>query len=126
MARPTQPRLSIVPLLDALLVNDLDLGSNPTGRLDIAVRKGKMSGYLTLAMADEIACKVLKVHPIDVWGQEYEDSVWFDMDEHDGTDDDPTTGGAALPSNVIAFPVPRKPETVAVPRYVGPRIAVAA
>lgn len=125
MARPAQPRLSIEPLIVALALNDVTFGdTTPHG---IALKKGKMNGYVTLTMADEFACKVLKVHPFDVWGQEYEDSVWFDMGSHDDNDTDPNGGGAALPSNVIAFPAPKvQPETFPVREYVGPRIAVAA
>lgn len=51
------------------------------GRLNGAIAKGKFNGFLTLAMADEIACKVLRLHPLVIWGEEYEEKVWFDSDE---------------------------------------------
>lgn len=52
--------------------------------LNGVLRKAKFDGFFTLNKADDIACHVLKMHPFEVWGQEYEDKVWFDM--HDADD----------------------------------------
>lgn len=100
MARPAGLRLTIDPLLNMLDVHDIDV-EFIEGRLNTSIRQGKLRGFLTLPVADEVACKVLKMHPFEIWGQEYEVTVWHDMhDEEEAT--------------VIAFPVPEA-EPVAVP-----------
>lgn len=78
------PRLSVEPLLSRL-------GTHPISpRLSLLLRTAKSRGYFTLAIADEIACDVLDLHPHTIWGEEYEDKVWFDMG------DDPDAGSMAL------------------------------
>ena len=74
------PRLSVEPLIAALARFNIDV-EFIEGRLNEAIRLAKHRGFFTLPVADEIACDVLKMHPLDIWGSEYEDSVWFDADE---------------------------------------------
>ena len=77
-------RLTVEPILTAMTLNNIepsDLGT----RLDAALRKAKFNGFLTLAVADEIACDYLKMHPFEVWGAEYEAAAWFDMDDIEDT-----------------------------------------
>lgn len=73
-------RLSAEPLMGALAANGID-PEYVEGRLNAAIRKGKFNGFFTLAMADEIACNILKMHPVQVWGEEYENKVWFDSED---------------------------------------------
>ena len=103
MARKAGPRLSLAPLLGALTAKDIEVEALDAKSI-AAVKNAKTRGYMTLDAADDIACHVLKVHPFDVWGQEYEDVVWYDMAD-------------AEQSNVIAlFPEPTpNPEPVYAP-----------
>ena len=88
--RPAGIRLSFAPLESALIAHEIDCGSLPP-RVGTAIRKGRMNGYVTLAIADEIACDVLGMHPFFVWGNEYEDAAWWDMDP------DPTPVAVVIP-----------------------------
>lgn len=72
-------RLSIAPLEAALNGRDEILNA----RLQQAVYKGRRKGYISLDMADEIACHALKTHPFHIWGAEYEAKVWHDIDDPD-------------------------------------------
>lgn len=105
MARGPQAgiRLSFEPLESALAHQNIEAEFLDL-RFQRAIWKARFNGYFTLAMADEIACDVLAMHPLEVWGQEYEDKAWFDM--HDT--DEPTT------AKVIAFPAPVEVESVEV------------
>jgi hypothetical protein len=80
MARPAGPRLSLEPLLGMLAANGIEPEFLPK-KTDNAIRNAKFRGYFTLSVADEIACHVLKMHPLEVWGEEYEREVWFDSNE---------------------------------------------
>lgn len=44
------------------------------------IKKGKHNGFLTLDVADRIAC-ALGTHPLLIWGEEYETKVWHDADD---------------------------------------------
>lgn len=91
-------RLSAGPVLGYLDVYRINSDYLPN-RLAEAIKTARYEGFVTLAMGDELACKVLRMHPFEVWGQEYEDKVWFDMDEPD------IASVAALPvPEVIALP----------------------
>lgn len=59
--------------------------------------KAKIRGFFTLDMADEISCKVLKQHPLMIWGVEYASLVWHDMHDDDPTDPAPAV---VVPINV--------------------------
>lgn len=82
MARPRQPRLSIEPLLTTLALNSIEPSDLPV-RMYAELRRAKMNGCLPLNWADEIACTVLSMHPFFIWGDEYEERVWFDMHDED-------------------------------------------
>jgi lambda repressor-like predicted transcriptional regulator len=73
-------RLSVAPLLGALAANNIEL-EYLDARLNNNVRQAKFRGYFTLATADEIACDILKMHPIEIWGDEYAEAAWFDGNE---------------------------------------------
>lgn len=103
MARKPMPRLSVPPLDGLLNAHEVDLAAID-GRLEQAMWNARKRGYIPLSFADEIACKALRLHPHEVWGQEYEDAVWFDMYD----DDEPVTT-----AKVIPFPAPTpSPEPV--------------
>ena len=74
------PRLSIEPLLGTLAANHIEL-EFLDARLNNSLRQAKYRGYMTLAMADDIACHILKMHPVEVWGAEYEEACWADGDD---------------------------------------------
>lgn len=82
MARKSSagPRLSVEPLVGMLAANNIDV-EFIEGRLNQSIRNAKFRGYFTLDTADEIACHILKMHPAEVWGEEYERIVWHDADE---------------------------------------------
>lgn len=82
MARPTGPRLTLEPMLGMLAANGIETEYLPK-KMDNAIRNAKFRGFFTLSVADDIACNVLKMHPVEVWGKEYEDVVWFDMHEEE-------------------------------------------
>lgn len=82
MGRPAGRRLPIAPLDAALAHFNIDV-EFIEGRLNTSIRQGRSRGYLTLDTADEVACKVLKMHPIVIWGETYMDVVHNDLGEHD-------------------------------------------
>jgi len=96
MARPIGSgtaalRLSLVPLLQALSVQDIDPESLSI-RHYAAIRKARMTGSFSLAMADEIACDVLQQHPFFIWGEEYARKMWHDIDGDHEPDPSPAGG----------------------------------
>lgn len=74
MPRKPSIRLSVEPLVRAIARADID--TDPA--TDLEIRQGRFFGGITLEKADRIACKVLKTHPVFIWGEEYERKVWFD------------------------------------------------
>lgn len=77
-------RLSIEPLLREFRLRDIATeGEHLTLRQTNAIKKGKGLGYLNLAAADDLSCRVLRMHPFEVWGAEYEEKVWHDIDGGD-------------------------------------------
>lgn len=79
------PRLSVAPMDAALAKYNIDV-EFIEGKLNNAIRLARSRGYVTLAVADDVACKVLKCHPIVVWGEEYVEAVHPDLGAFDDTD----------------------------------------
>ena len=78
-------RLPIAPLDRELAANNIDV-EFIEGKLNGSIRQARVRGYLTLAVADEAACSILKMHPIEIWGDAYAEVVWHDGDDLQDTD----------------------------------------
>lgn len=78
-------RLSVEPLERVLADNNIDV-EFIEDRLNAAIRKARFNGFYTLAIADEIACDILLMHPLEIWGNEYTDAAWADGDDLQDTD----------------------------------------
>lgn len=78
-------RLSVAPLLGMLAAKNIDV-EFIEGNLNQQIRNAKFRGYFTLGSADEIACKILKMHPAEVWGAEYAEKCWHDGEDLQGKD----------------------------------------
>lgn len=85
MGRPRGPRLSVAPLDAALAHFNIDV-EFIEGRLNNAIRNARARGYVTATVADEVACHVLKMHPIAIWGEEYVEEIHPDLGAFDDID----------------------------------------
>lgn len=79
------PRLSVEPMDAAMRRYNIDV-EFIEGKMNSNIRWARSAGYVTLAIADDFACKVLKMHPIEVWGEEYVEKIHHDLGKWDDVD----------------------------------------
>lgn len=79
------PRLSVEPMDAALREANIDV-EFIEGRLNNNIRWARSQGYVSLNIADEVACHILKTHPILIWGEEYVEKVHHDLGRYDDID----------------------------------------
>lgn len=87
-ARGPKPgmRLSIEPLV-AELERAAIASEFLTAAQANALSNGRQRGYIPFDKADDIACAVLRTHPIVIWGDEYVRVVLHDMHQTDDTEE---------------------------------------